>query len=221
MLLPRWQLLECCALRNLMPAMSSPGYCHDGCVICSKSSLGGQIDSSITCKRCHHAKAFVKKDTTESPTSPLLLQVRDHPKIKTVSELPKIKISIPPSAPVKLKEEARNGSSAAKTRNTSWGIIWNKKSIDDIGPVFRKENILLRGNADVNRPGPVCKLCEKPYNPNLIYIRCPSCLSECLIKKKTVITFAAYFLALWCFASEPPAHLISGLDHIALYSLHV
>ncbi|KAK4764050.1 hypothetical protein SAY87_013488 [Trapa incisa] len=162
-------------IRNVVRCSACQGYCHDGCVIFSKSSIGGQIDSSITCKRCHHAKSFVKKDTTESPTSPLLLQVRDQLKIKMVSEVPKIKISIPPSAPVKSKEEPRNSSSAAKTRNTSWGVIWNKKSVDDIGPDFRKKHILLRGNADMDSPGPVCKLCEKPYNPNLMYIRCPSC----------------------------------------------
>ncbi|KAK4780164.1 hypothetical protein SAY87_016270 [Trapa incisa] len=162
-------------IRNVVRCSACQGHCHDGCVIFSRSSVGGQIDSSITCKRCHHAKAFVKKDTTESPTSPLLLQVRDQPKIKIVSELPKIKISIAQSASVKSKEEPRNTISAAKTRNTSWGIIWNKKSINGIGPNFREKHVLLRGNADMDRPMPVCKLCDKPYNPNLMYIRCPSC----------------------------------------------
>ncbi|PKI78776.1 hypothetical protein CRG98_000843 [Punica granatum] len=164
------------SIRDVVKCSVCQGYCHDGCIIFSKSSQNGQIQSSMTCKRCHHAKAFIKKESTESPTSPLLLQVRDYPKTKTVHEVPKIKISIPPSLSVKSKEkDAKNGTSATKARNTTWGIIWNKRNIDDTGSDFRKENILLIGNADRNRPQPVCKLCQKPYHPDLIYIRCPSC----------------------------------------------
>ncbi|PON53379.1 Autoimmune regulator [Parasponia andersonii] len=86
------------------------------------------------------------------------------------------------------KKAASQSSSAAKSRHKkcSWGIIWKKKSKDgsadatsaatvDASAGFRLNNILLRGGLRVHRMQPQCKICHKPYRPDLMYICCETC----------------------------------------------
>ncbi|KAK4409035.1 DDT domain-containing protein PTM [Sesamum angolense] len=69
-----------------------------------------------------------------------------------------------------------NGSTVAKkSKNKNWGLIWRKKNCEDTGIDFRLKNILLRGNPDMDLTKPLCRLCNQPYNSELMYIRCETC----------------------------------------------
>lgn len=73
-----------------------------------------------------------------------------------------------------------NDSSVGKKNSKthlSWGLIWKKKDPEDTGIDFRLKHLLLKGNPNGNLLAPVCHLCTKPYNSDLMYIRCPE--SEC------------------------------------------
>lgn len=88
------------------------------------------------------------------------------------------------------KQVASESSSAVKSRrkSCSWGIIWKKIKRDastdasananaDTSANFRLNNILLRGGLGVHRKEPECRLCRKPYRPDLMYICCEVCKS--------------------------------------------
>ncbi|KAA8550243.1 hypothetical protein F0562_001927 [Nyssa sinensis] len=76
-----------------------------------------------------------------------------------------------------MKPATRDSSLVTKSQRKlcSWGLIWKKKKAKDTGIDFRLKNILLRGNPDTSFSGPVCHLCHKPYNSDLMYICCETC----------------------------------------------
>ncbi|XP_048140622.1 DDT domain-containing protein PTM isoform X3 [Rhodamnia argentea] len=166
-------------LRNAVKCSSCRGYCHEQCIVGSRIMASG-----FSCRQCFNAKAFSRKDSTESPTSPLLLQTRENHANGTIIRLPKVKGSNQPLASARAMDNgqeikhATSGSSLAtksRVKLPTWGVIWRKKNCDDTGSEFRLNNILLRGDADLRWSGPVCHLCGKPYNSELMYIRCPNC----------------------------------------------
>lgn len=163
-------------------AISSPGKCHQECIIGSRNSVNKEAGFLFTCKQCYHVKAIPKVESTESPTSPLLLQTRtanEVPKLQMVNEVQKVKkkktVSAKKSQEEEKKKKANSGSnSAPKPRNNTWGIVWKKKHIKETGQAFRLEHVIPRGKGVLGSQ-PICKLCQKPYNPDLIYIRCKDC----------------------------------------------
>ncbi|XP_024982713.1 DDT domain-containing protein PTM-like isoform X2 [Cynara cardunculus var. scolymus] len=66
------------------------------------------------------------------------------------------------------------GKKKSKTK-LSWGLIWKTKDPEETGIDFRLKNLLLKGNPNGNLLAPVCHLCTKPYNSDLMYIRCTNC----------------------------------------------
>lgn len=166
-------------LRNAVKCSSCQGYCHEQCIIGSRIMANG-----FSCRQCFNAKAFSRKESTESPTSPLLLQTRENHGNGTIIRLPKVQVYNQPLAsvrPMDNGQEIKHGTSGSslatksRAKHPTWGVIWRKKNCDDTGSEFRLKNILLRGDADLRWSGPVCHLCGKPYNSELMYIRCQNC----------------------------------------------
>lgn len=136
----------------------------------------------ITCKQCYNAKAVSLENSNESPTTPLPFQGQDPHNIPTATKITRIKFRNQPLVSIRTQESSSEmkqttPSLASKNRNRlcSWGVIWMKKNIDT-GIDFRRENILLKGNSESLKP--VCNLCKKPYNRDLMYIHCETCNSK-------------------------------------------
>lgn len=155
--------------------------------------------NGFSCRQCFNAKAFSRKESTESPTSPLLLQTRENPANGTIIRLPKVKGYSQPFASARAMDngqEIKHGTSGSslvtksRAKLPTWGVIWRKKICDDTGSEFRVNNILLRGDADLRWSGPVCHLCGKPYNSELMYIRCQNCT------RKHVFQYSGLFFSL-------------------------
>ena len=169
-------------------------------------SISGTEDVAcpITCKQCCHLKALNRSgNSTESPTSPLPSQGKEHRSSSTLRKGARPKDSNQPSATPVNKLEPRSEkkqatplnkldnrsekkqvtptSSAApksKRRNCSWGIIWKKKNCEDTGANFRHNYLLLKGGRELHHMEPVCHLCSKPYRSDLMYICCETCKSK-------------------------------------------
>ncbi|MCD7464186.1 hypothetical protein HAX54_052258 [Datura stramonium] len=77
------------------------------------------------------------------------------------------------TATLKHSSKMKHSSSNLATQwKHHWGVIWRKKD-EDTGD-FRFKHI-LRGNPDSDSLRPSCRLCCKPYDPYLMYIRCETC----------------------------------------------
>lgn len=82
-----------------------------------------------------------------------------------------------------------------KTRKSNWGLIWRKKNSEDTGIDFRLKNILMRGNVDKGFMNPVCRLCNQPYNADLMYICCETCKSKFFLRENMQnLLFRSLFL---------------------------
>ncbi|KAM0052677.1 putative chromatin regulator PHD family [Helianthus debilis subsp. tardiflorus] len=83
----------------------------------------------------------------------------------------------PPLQSVDQKPEDFNPGKGLKKRNKKvcLGLIWKKRSVDDTGDEFRKNNILLKDDPNGRLLAPKCYLCKQPYNSELMYILCESC----------------------------------------------
>ncbi|XP_021609320.1 DDT domain-containing protein PTM isoform X2 [Manihot esculenta] len=157
------------------------GYCHKDCTIGTRGYMNEEVEFMITCKQCYNAKAVSLENSNESPTTPLPFQGQDPHNIPTATKITRIKFRNQPLVSIRTQESSSEmkqttPSLASKNRNRlcSWGVIWMKKNIDT-GIDFRRENILLKGNSESLKP--VCNLCKKPYNRDLMYIHCETCNS--------------------------------------------
>lgn len=137
----------------------------------------------ITCKQCCETRGVSQVESSNgSPTSPFLIQGQDFPNPATTTKHEKLvgyegPLSSVGSLEHISKVKTTNRSSAAKGRNgnSHWGLIWRKKNCENTGIDFRLRNILLRGNPDRELMNPLCRLCNQPYNGDLMYIRCETC----------------------------------------------
>ncbi|XAR60083.1 hypothetical protein NMG60_11033325 [Bertholletia excelsa] len=171
-------------LRNAVMCCDCQGFCHEQCTVISTVNRNQEIESLIACKKCRPPKAFHQIElSNDSPTSPLLLQRQEFPIAGTASKSVPQKTynqPLPPAvhvqSPSEMKPATRDSSSTTKSqrKHGSWGLIWRKKNTEDNGIDFRLKNILLRGNRDMSW-SPVCHLCHKAYNSDLMYIRCETC----------------------------------------------
>ncbi|KAK4358626.1 hypothetical protein RND71_020855 [Anisodus tanguticus] len=145
------------------------GFCHKHCTVSST------VDTSNTCKQCNQNRALSQaKCSDESPTSPLLLQGQYFPKPISANKGVNVgNFSRPPASIATVKKHGNSSNSTAKTKR-NLGVIWRKKN-EETSADFRLRNILLKGNPDGYSFIPTCYLCRKPYDPDLMYIRCETC----------------------------------------------
>ncbi|KAK9279952.1 hypothetical protein L1049_013636 [Liquidambar formosana] len=173
-------------LRNAVKCSECQGYCHEACTISSTVLISEEVEFLITCKQCYDAKALTQNaDSNDSPTSPLPLQGQGCQNVGKVTKGAKHKGHNQPLASVgtlescsELKPASLDSSVETKSRrrsSLSWGLIWRKPTTQDTGIDFRLKHILLRGNPYMGWSGPVCRLCLKPYNCDLMYIHCETC----------------------------------------------
>lgn len=167
---------------DLVKCSACEGLCHEQCTFSSMVQISDEVEFLITCKQCYQSK-LVNQSSYESPTSPLLLQGQEFPIDTMVHQAEKFATgnNSSPSGdvfpPPKYSKPNTASKSADKSKRklASWGLIWRKKNCDDTGTDFRLKHILLKGNHKMDGSSIVCHLCRKPYNPNLMYIRCQNC----------------------------------------------
>ncbi|KAL0418283.1 UNVERIFIED_CONTAM: DDT domain-containing protein PTM [Sesamum radiatum] len=143
--------------------------------------MNEEVEYLITCKQCCETQSAIQVEKSNvSPTSPLLLQGQESPNPATVTKRGKLEgYKGSPAVgtlehPSAVKSITRSAV-ATRSKKLHWGLIWRKKNYEDTGMDFRLKNILLRGNLDRDLPEPLCRLCNQPYNAELIYIRCETC----------------------------------------------
>ncbi|GAB2233927.1 hypothetical protein Drorol1_Dr00003157 [Drosera rotundifolia] len=176
-------------LSNVVKCKGCEGYCHRECASSSIIQASDDVEFSTTCKRCYGGSAFAQNQSfAESPTSPLAIQGQEYQKALTVSkssiqknshQQPLAIATVEGSSGMKLKIKLAPPDSSvtkkSKKKPTTWGLIWKKKNIEETGTEFRSNHILWRADPNNVAIAPVCYLCQKPYNPHLLYIRCPAC----------------------------------------------
>ncbi|KAL0460747.1 UNVERIFIED_CONTAM: DDT domain-containing protein PTM [Sesamum latifolium] len=143
--------------------------------------MNDEVEYLITCKQCCETQSAIQVEKSNvSPTSPLHLQGQESPNPVTVTKRGKL-VGYKGSPAVGTLEHPSavksitHSAVATRSRKLHWGLIWRKKNYEDTGMDFRLKNILLRGNLDRDLPEPLCRLCNQPYNAELIYIRCETC----------------------------------------------
>ncbi|KAL9225620.1 hypothetical protein vseg_001522 [Gypsophila vaccaria] len=148
---------------------SCEGYCHNTCILSSTEQTNEDMKSTATCKQCSHQKSLSLIDNSvESPTSPLTMQGQDGLAEKK-----------PASSDSKSRKNKNSKSKPSRSRTRPSlleGLVWKKKKKgSDDGTDFRRRNVILRGSSDGLTLSPQCRLCQKPYSPLLMYIRCYQC----------------------------------------------
>lgn len=140
----------------------------------------------ITCKLCYQAKVFTPTKIRSEPSITPLPSHRQEfhsapPIEKSIKSSSKSSVSLSAQKTGSVKKVASSSSLASKNRSRSrtlsWGVIWKKKNNEDTGVDFRRMNILLKGS-NVHHLKPVCGLCKRPYDPDLMYIHCEGCKSK-------------------------------------------
>jgi hypothetical protein len=62
---------------------------------------------------------------------------------------------------------------------TYFGLVWKKHINDSGGEDFRANDVILKGKVGIGSSvKPDCCLCNKPYSPDFMYLRCERCQSK-------------------------------------------
>ncbi|KAF6150389.1 hypothetical protein GIB67_034088 [Kingdonia uniflora] len=154
-------------LREAVKCNDCEGYCHKECTI-------GAFNSRLTCNECH-AKAFALSEQRRLQNQMIVKQnqmvVKQNQMVVKQNSYRQPLISVG-----KRDASVSNSTIKAKAKMSPHGLIWKDENNEDTGVNFRFSNILLRGNPDMEPSRkPVCKLCNNPYNSNLMYICCGIC----------------------------------------------
>lgn len=148
-----------------------PGFCHEQCATSSTVHRDQDVEFLINCKHCCETRATAQvQRSCGSPTSPLLLQGREFRNAGSSASAGTLEYS----AEMKSTNDSKTAKKSSK-QNKHWGLIWRKNNTEDTGIDFRLKNIILSGNPDMDLTKPVCCICSKPYNAELMYIRCEAC----------------------------------------------
>ncbi|KAJ8563488.1 hypothetical protein K7X08_031940 [Anisodus acutangulus] len=177
---------HCCAscevdvlLRNAVKCNTCQGLCHKQCTISSTVIANEEVEFMTSCKQCYQNRALTQAESSnESPSSPLLMQGKDLLIPVSARKGGKVGSCSNPSASTATPThfsmvKPASSNLATKTKPQHWGVIWRKQD-EDTGD-FRFKHILLKGNPDRDSLRPSCRLCCKPYDPYLMYIRCETC----------------------------------------------
>lgn len=173
----------------------STGDCHEQCMVLSLSG--------IICKSCH-----VKR--VAQPVIPRVMQIRqpmplppqEIKKVEKIEQVPvsttKVKFQVGGTGsssrqavqavtstvaePDSKSGQKRKKQSPPTGEPICYGLRWRKEGKPDTGVEFRLENLVLKCKQGTNLSRqPICCLCNKPYDPDHIYIRCEKCLCKHLV----------------------------------------
>jgi hypothetical protein len=170
----------------------STGDCHEECIVLALSG--------VICKSCHAkrvSQTLVPK--VIQTRQPMPLPPQDIKKVEKVEQVTasatKVKFQIggTGSAPRQAVQavvstvaepESRSGQKRKKPSPPTgepicYGLRWRREGKPDTGVDFRSENLVLKckQGIDLSRQ-PICCLCNKPYDPDHMYIRCEKCLCK-------------------------------------------
>ncbi|VFQ77822.1 unnamed protein product [Cuscuta campestris] len=167
-------------LRNGIICCVCQGLCHEQCT--TSSTANPHYDSLCiirSCKQCHQNSSVAQcAINNESPNSPLLLQGQEFPNADTARKGGMLssckRLSSSSRGNVRSSDVKPNGNSHSKAKLKTLGVIWKKPSAIETDIDFINKHILRKGGP-VNGSGPSCQLCQKPYNPDLMYIHCEKC----------------------------------------------
>ncbi|KAJ4795460.1 PHD finger family protein [Rhynchospora pubera] len=177
-------------LRDIVRCVSCQGDCHE---VCMGFSLSG-----IICKLCH-AKCAAQ------PLVPKVIQIRQPmpltpQQIQTVQKVEQVpgsntkvkflvgssahapKQAVPAVPSTTAEPESKSGQKRkrqpAPGEPICYGLRFKREGKLDSGMDFRSENLVLKCKLVTNPSRqPICCLCQRPYSPDYIYIRCEKCLS--------------------------------------------
>lgn len=179
----------------------SPGFCHRKCATRSTVNLSERIESVIICKQCCKAQGATQVGNLHvPPTSPFFLKGQDSPNPITPTNYLKLdggKGASTSLGPLEHSSEVKSNdlsSVTKKAKKSNWGLIWRKQNCEDTGIDFRLKKILMRGNVDKDVLNPVCRLCNKPYNADLMYICCEGCGSKFFYERICKIFISNHYL---------------------------
>ncbi|KAL8029669.1 hypothetical protein ABFX02_14G240300 [Erythranthe guttata] len=163
--------------RNAVKCRVCQEFCHEQCATSTAVNTSEEVE--ITCKKCCETQNATR---VESPKIPLLIPGQDILKPDIPTKGVQLVGHKEPSASVgslehssKVKSINRSAAAKGKGNKSNWGLIWRKKNYEDTGIDFRLRNILMRGNPNINLKNPLCRLCNQPYNADLMYVHCETC----------------------------------------------
>ncbi|XP_010278256.1 PREDICTED: DDT domain-containing protein PTM-like [Nelumbo nucifera] len=173
-------------LGNAVKCSSCQGFCHKECTITSKVHMNDTLEFLITCNQCYCAKIVtVNEISKKSPISQVPFQEQKRQNVEAVvgkgsfqnghlQSLFSGNMGIPQETkPPTLKSNLE--TRGRRVTGPSYGLIWRKNN-EETGEDFRLRNILFKGNADTDLSiRPICHLCRKPYDHDLMYICCETC----------------------------------------------
>ncbi|GAB2234809.1 hypothetical protein Drorol1_Dr00004075 [Drosera rotundifolia] len=204
-------------LSNAVMCNACEGYCHRECTISSIIQKNEDVKFVITCKNCYQNGITPQNHiTAESPTSPLTMQGQEYQNPSAVykSAGPN-KNHQQTSSPGSLESSELKSAgpdssvttkSQKKKSSTTWGLVWRKKQ--ETGTEFRRNHVLLRAESHDGGIAPVCHLCQKQYNPQLIYIHCEVCQkwfhADAIKLDESKLGDLVGFKCLKCRRSKPP-----------------
>ncbi|KAJ4979942.1 hypothetical protein NE237_010722 [Protea cynaroides] len=172
-------------LRNVIKCSSCQGHCHKDCTIPATVIIEGEVEFLILCNQCYRANGLASNENSKNS---IISQV-SQPANQMPMIVPKgtrqngYVQSSPPIISAEIskrkKPSTTDTNSATKSRRgaiASYGLIKRKRNSYETGADFRAKDLLLRGSTDMNLALEIiCCLCHKPYNSDMMYIRCASC----------------------------------------------
>ncbi|XP_043724996.1 DDT domain-containing protein PTM-like [Telopea speciosissima] len=171
-------------LRNMLKCSACQGYCHKDCTIRATANMEDEVEFLFLCNQCYQANVLAPNKKSKNSMINQVFQPEDQiPMIKGTQQngydKPLLPITSAKKMSASMKPSATDTNSATKRRRgalPSYGVKKKKKRSNETGADFRANNLLFRGSADM-KPSlqPICSLCSKDYNSDLMYICCEAC----------------------------------------------
>ncbi|KAG0451026.1 hypothetical protein HPP92_026497 [Vanilla planifolia] len=176
------------SLRYVSKCKACQGFCHLECSVPLNLKEEDVLNINAMCKPCYFANTSVVKNPSITDSSRQLCGRQQYSQghclgmsqagpFSTSSSLSEVDNNLESGSqtPVPHTESKPKSSGGS----VSYGIVWRRKKDGiDAGEEFRMENILYKGeNGASPQKEPICRLCQMPYSPDLMYVCCQRCRS--------------------------------------------
>ncbi|KAF9597065.1 hypothetical protein IFM89_015256 [Coptis chinensis] len=160
------------------------GYCHKDCTSQLTVDMKNEVEHVVTCNQCYRAKPIALNKNNFAPVNQLFLRGQDCKMAVTMTKdmltdgyhQPLVSVENTETQSLIKSVSAGHNSSSRGKRGTAYGILWKKNGSKETGSDFRFSNILCKSSGEIHpSKRPTCYLCSKPYNPDLMYVRCEDC----------------------------------------------
>lgn len=141
------------------------GFCHKHCL--AKGGMCNPCCSESDLRETHMGSLSASQDLVQSGE-----------KTKTNNVVNPFILVNSEEAPLEANTTTSSFVTEKKKKNITYGLIWKRKRPNESGTAFHHNHLILRrGVGQEVSLEPICKLCSKPYNRDLMYIRCETCLN--------------------------------------------